>query len=147
MKAIRNDQTSDASRYARDDSARARRDEARPGRVVHTPRLTPDAPLARIEPRPAQLERRSSARTRIRGGFMAAISDPEGDLFLTTAELVDASDGGLGLLCPVEIEPGSRVSLYSPRDRRPADGGTVVRCSTDGESFRIGLKRETRLAA
>jgi hypothetical protein len=53
----------------------------------------------------------------------------------------------MGLLCPVELEPGVRFCLYSAATRLPHTTGVVVRCVPEGEEFRIGLRCDARLAA
>lgn len=77
---------------------------------------------------------------------MAAFFDEDGALSLTRVEVVDVSDSGLGLICPVEVPPGVRFSLYSGSSL-PHTTGTVARCAPEGEDFRIGLCCDRRLAA
>lgn len=94
-----------------------------------------------------RLERRSGERRAQPGAAMAAFFDEDGALSLTRVELMDSSPGGLGLRCPVEIEPGVRFSLYSGSIPLPHTTGVVARCEPDGDDFRIGLRCDLRLAA
>jgi hypothetical protein len=103
----------------------------------------------KVEPRPNQsfkIDRRTSERVRRTGAAMAAFFDEDGALSLTRVELVDVSEGGMGLVCPVDVEPGVRFSLYWGTSH-PHSTGVVVRCSPEGEDFRVGLRCDGRLAA
>lgn len=92
-------------------------------------------------------ERRSGERVGLNGGAMAAFYDEDGAIGLTRVELVDTSGAGIGMRCPVRIEPGVRFSLYSGSIPLAHQSGTVVRCSREGEEFRIGLRCDRRKAA
>ena len=94
-----------------------------------------------------KLDRRTGARSPRSGSAMAAFFDDDGALSLTRVELTDASDGGLGLLCPVEVPRGVRFSLYNGAVPLPHTTGIVARCSPEGEDFRVGLRCDRRLAA
>lgn len=94
-----------------------------------------------------KFERRGEVRRPQSGFAMAAFFDEDGALSLTRVELLDASEGGLGLLCPVEIEPGVRFCLYSGTMALPHRSGTVARCVRRGDNFCIGLRCDARMAA
>jgi hypothetical protein len=113
--------------------------------VIHEPKII----AARREPDLAalRLERRLAERRPVRGGAMAAFFDEDGALSLTRVELVDASGGGMGLRCPVAVEPGVRFSLYSGTIPLPHTTGVVARCEEEGEEFRVGLRCDRRMAA
>lgn len=100
-----------------------------------------------ITKRELKLDRRTAEREPRTGFAMAAFFDDDGALSLTRVELVDVSDGGLGLVCPVEVSPGVRFSLYSNATVLPHSTGIVARCSPEGEDFRVGLRCDRRLAA
>ena len=93
-----------------------------------------------------KLDRRTSERKARAGAAMAAFFDEDGALSLTRVELIDVSDGGLGLVCPVDVAPGVRFSLYWGGSV-PHTTGVVARCVQDGEEFRIGLRCDRKLAA
>ncbi len=93
-----------------------------------------------------KLNRRTSERKSRAGAAMAAFFDEDGALSLTRVELVDVSDGGLGLVCPVDVPRGVRFSLYWGSSV-PHTTGVVARCVPDGEEFRIGLRCDRKLAA
>jgi hypothetical protein len=97
--------------------------------------------------RDMKLDRRAWARTPRTGSAMAAFFDEDGALSLTRVELTDESQGGLGLLCPVEVPRGVRFSLYSTGIPLPHTTGVVARCEALGEEFRIGLRCDQRMAA
>ena len=99
------------------------------------------------EPGCLRLERRDGEREPREGWAMAAFYDEDGALSLTQVELVDASGAGLGLWCPVEVEPGARFCLYSGATRLPHTTGVVARCVPDEDGFRVGLKCAGRMAA
>jgi hypothetical protein len=96
---------------------------------------------------PIRFERRGCDRLLQTGSAMAAFFDDDGALSLTRVELLDFSPGGLGLRCPVDIEPGVRFCLYSNAMRLPHTTGIVARCEPDDEEFRVGLRCDARLAA
>ena len=111
-------------------------------------RLTPRRrSTAAIDIRPFRFERRSEGRDEICGEAMAAFFDEEGALGLTRVRLIDSSSRGLGLVCPVEVESGSRFCLYSDATRLLHTTGVVARCEADGEDWRIGLRCDARRAA
>jgi hypothetical protein len=94
-----------------------------------------------------KMERRGGERRRLSGGAMAAFFDEDGALSLTRVEVVDASDGGLGLVCPVQVGAGVRFCLYSGTIPLPHSTGTVARCVKLGDEFRVGLRCDARRAA
>ena len=94
-----------------------------------------------------KLDRRSWARSPRSGSAMAAFFDEEGALSLTRVELTDESQGGLGLICPVEVPRGTRFSLYAGNIALPHTTGIVARCTPEGEDFRVGLRCDQRIAA
>lgn len=95
---------------------------------------------AALDVRPFRFERRAHGRERISGEAMAAFFDEDGALGLTRVQLVDASESGLGLVCPVQIEKGARFCLYSESLALPHTTGFVARCDAEGEDWRVGLR-------
>lgn len=85
-----------------------------------------------------RLERRGGVRRPRTGTAMAAFYDEDGALSLTRVDLVDESDGGLGVRSPVEVGAGVRVCLYL--GTLPHWGGTVARCVRECGEFRLGLQ-------
>jgi hypothetical protein len=62
-------------------------------------------------------------------------------------ELVDGSHTGLGIRCPIAIEPGASFSLI-PEDRMmPRQVGVAIRCEGDGEQYHLGLRMRRNLMA
>jgi PilZ domain-containing protein len=94
-----------------------------------------------------KLERRVGDRKAQTGMAMAAFYDEDGALSLTRVRILDSSDGGMGLLCPVEVQPGVRFSLYSGTIPLPHLTGTVARCIRDRDEFRVGLRCDLKMAA
>lgn len=78
---------------------------------------------------------------------MAAFIDDDGAFTLTRVDLVDASNRGLGLISPVQVEPGRRFTLYAGPVPLAHDSGVVARCRREGDGFRIGLSCDRLLAA
>lgn len=93
-----------------------------------------------------KLNRRTSDRAPRAGAAMAAFFDEDGALSLTRVELMDVSDGGLGLLSPVGVPTGVRFSLYWGASV-PHTTGVVARCAPDGDEYRVGLRCDQRMAA
>jgi hypothetical protein len=100
-----------------------------------------------IDVRPFRFERRAEGRRSAPGEAMAAFFDEDGALSLTRVRLVDFSEHGVGLVCPVEVEAGARFCLYSDLAPLPHTTGFVVRCDPDGEDWRMGLRCDSRRAA
>lgn len=109
--------------------------------------LKTTAARTRIDLDAYQLERRDGDRRPLAGAAMAAFYDDDGALSLTRVQLLDWSPRGLGLRCPMPIEPGTRFCLYTEALALPHTTGVVARCIPDGEEFRIGLRCDARLAA
>jgi hypothetical protein len=96
---------------------------------------------------PMRLERRRGVRTRATGELVATFRDGEGRIGLTSVNLIDSSDGGLGILSPVQIEPGMVVTLRDARTRQPWSDATAVRCQREDGRYHIGLELTRRMAA
>ena len=110
-------------------------------------RLTRRRPTSALDIRPFRFERRAGGRMPGDGEAMAAFYDEDGALSLTRVTLVDSSRNGLGLVCPVEVEPGARFCLYSRNTPLPHSTGVVVRCRPEGEDWRVGLSCDPAKAA
>ena len=113
----------------------------KPQRAIHRRRA------AALDIRPFRFERRTEGRETASGEAMAAFFDDDGALGLTRVRLVDFSDHGAGLICPVEVEPGARFCLYSDSVPLPHTTGFVACCRVEGEDWRIGLRCDRRRAA
>lgn len=91
-----------------------------------------------------RLERRGIERSIARGQGVATFVDPDGRLWLTRVTLVDRSDGGLGVRCPVKVTPGASF-------RCSVGGllacGSVAHTRGRGGAYRLGLRLERKLAA
>lgn len=96
---------------------------------------------------PMRLERRGSARLPASGELVATFRGADGRVGLTRVEMVDTSDGGVGLLSPVAIEPGMSVTLRDARTRQPWTDAACVRCVREVGGYRVGLRVGFRLAA
>lgn len=96
---------------------------------------------------PMRLERRSSVRLPARGDLVATYRGADGRVGLTPVDLVDTSDGGVGVRSPVAIEPGMTVTLRDARTRQPWSDAACVRCTREGSGYRVGLRLNRRLAA
>lgn len=96
---------------------------------------------------PMRIERRGSARLAASGEMVATFRGADGRIGLTRVEMVDTSDGGLGLVSPVAIEPGMSVTLRDARTRQPWTDAACVRCVREVGGYRVGLRVGLRLAA
>ncbi|GDX98126.1 hypothetical protein LBMAG48_05300 [Phycisphaerae bacterium] len=91
-------------------------------------------------------ERRKVPRRAVKGGAMAVFSAGKGAGTLARVELLDASWTGLGVASPVEVEPGTAVSVIPEHAMSPRQIGIVVRCEKMDEGWRLGLQCRTQRA-
>src|SRR5690606_253313 len=94
-----------------------------------------------------RIERRRGVRTPASGDLVATFRTGDGRVGLTRVELVDSSDGGLGILSDVELETGATVTLRDARTSQPWSDARAVRCLSDGGRYRVGLQLSRRMAA
>lgn len=95
---------------------------------------------------PIPLERRACERHGARGVLTASLASDAGGGMVSRVELVDISDTGVGIICPVKASIGTHIQL---------DGGvhftmfagTVARCEPANGGYLIGLTRAMRMAA
>lgn len=92
-------------------------------------------------------DRRRARRTRICGQAMAVFSDGVSAGRVTSVTLVDAGEGGLGVLCPFKVEAGSSFSLTPDVGPFPRRVGIVAHCKAVGGEFRLGLRSKSKAAA
>lgn len=110
-------------------------------------RISVRRPVTSIDVRPFRFERRVEGREAVTGEAMAAFYDEDGALSLTRVRLLDESVHGLGLECPVPVEPGVRFSLHARGRVLAHTTGVVARCDARGESWRVGLRCDPLRAA
>jgi len=96
---------------------------------------------------PLSFERRVNPRTPVDGWALAAFTERDGAINLTRVEMADVSDGGMGIVCPVEVGAGTRVWVYPGGRRSGAKAGIVARCRAEGEQYRVGFTWSMRAAA
>jgi len=107
----------------------------------------PDAePAAGSIGDPLRLERRVADRSRARGQGIGTFVDPDGRLWLTRVTLLDRSDSGLGVRCPVPVTRGATFSLSVEGSMTPVQG-VVAHARGRGGAYRLGLRCAKRLAA
>jgi hypothetical protein len=92
-------------------------------------------------------ERRTTQRARVTGQAMAVFSSTTGAGSLTYVSLVDASSGGLGVMSPIAVEPGTAFSIVPETGNFPRAVGVVARCEKFDDSYRLGLATAARRAA
>jgi hypothetical protein len=99
-------------------------------------------------PEPLKFERRRCPRESARGTARAVYTDGTGRAGLTPIEMVDSSTDGLGLRSRCRIKPGMMVTIFHGSGQTWTEA-TAVRCTPDGDRFRIGLllDRPQRMAA
>ena len=61
--------------------------------------------------------------------------------------MLDASEAGMGARTDRPIEPGTVVTVAFAAPGHPVRHGVVTRCLACGESYRVAIQFETRLAA
>lgn len=93
-----------------------------------------------------QHERRKVPRREVKGGAMAVFSSGRGAGTLARVELTDASWTGLGVVSPMEVEPGTAVSVIPEHAMSPRQVGIVVRCEKFENGWRLGLQCRTQKA-
>lgn len=114
-------------------------------KAVETRARKPLLPADRPQPAdPIPFDRRRHARSASESTAMASFVSDETGITLARVVFTDVSREGAGLRCPLEIEPGTRFSLY--RDGAPlsSDRGVVARCTRAQDHFILGLRFEER---
>jgi len=105
-------------------------------------------PKEAVAPSPLRLERRRTHREPVDGAAVAAFRTRERSCLLAGVTVCDVSATGLGVLSPVEVSVGTRVSLFPHEGRVPTAVGVVVRCEATDRGYRLGVERPpTALAA
>jgi hypothetical protein len=99
-----------------------------------------------IDTGPLPFERRHDDRAPVSGSYVAVVIDGD-QARLTSAELVDESDTGLGFRCPIDLRPGAICHLHPHGVIALADVGRVARCTRDADGYRVGLVSLRRRAA
>ncbi len=108
----------------------------------------PLLPADRPQPAdPIPFDRRRLARTPSEGSAMASFVSDEAGITLARVEFTDSSREGAGLRCPLQIEPGTRFSLYREGVALGSDRGIVARCTRARDHFILGLRFEDRTEA
>jgi len=99
------------------------------------------------------LERRENGRHTISGRATALISsaDPlDGHKRISSLQLLNMSDGGIGALAQEPLEPGSHITIFFP-PHGPEKGmdlpGHIVRQAPRDHGYEIGIRFDQRLAA
>ncbi|MBX3322373.1 MAG: hypothetical protein KF757_05230 [Phycisphaeraceae bacterium] len=92
-------------------------------------------------------ERRRLPRSVAGGRVLATVSRKNGEVAVVGVQLLDSNAAGLGLLCPIAVEPGDLLGLHFDATPLPSRMGRVVRCDAHGDGFRIGLVAARRAAA
>lgn len=109
----------------------------------------------RPAPESYKLERRATPRRPASGRVTAVCTHGEdGSLErfrrITSLELCDSSEGGLGVTCEHALPIGCRVALLLP-PHGPEQGfdlfGQVVRCDQAGGRYRIGIALDLPMTA
>lgn len=104
-------------------------------------------PALKLADDPWRLERRIWNRRSAQGQFTAVFQGEERRGVLPLI-VVDTSINGLGGLSPVQLTPGTRISLCAGSVPVAVRTGTVVRCEAQaGEGWRVGLKLDAKLCA
>jgi len=98
-------------------------------------------------------DRRHSTRHRVTGRVTTVQVQPGEQTFenrISSIELRDMSDLGVGAQTDHRIEPGARLALFfPPHGNSPGFDlyGTVVRCTRQGATHDLGIELDHRLAA
>lgn len=92
---------------------------------------------------PLQFERRRLPRKKMSGHAIAVFTSGDCAGTVVRVELVDASHTGIGVICPMAIEPGAAFTLIPEDARMPRCCGIAVRCRQhpdDSDRSIIGLR-------
>ena len=91
-------------------------------------------------------ERRRAPRRRVSGAAMAVFATGKAAGTLTRVDLLDASYTGLGIVSPVEVEPGTSCSIIPEHAMSPRQIGIVIRCERHDDEdtglagYRLGVQ-------
>jgi hypothetical protein len=99
---------------------------------------------------PLHFERRRLPRKKMSGYAIAVFTSGDCVGTVVRVELVDASHTGIGVICPMPIEPGAAFTLIPEDARMPRCCGIAVRCrphSDESDSSIIGLRMTRSRAA
>jgi hypothetical protein len=100
--------------------------------------------------RTLKLERRASEREPSTGSISATYTNGRDRYGLTHLQVVDRSEGGIGVLTRSELEPGMRITICPEGSRIPWLSALCVRCEPAGgkdDLYRVGLAYTPRRAA
>ncbi len=100
-----------------------------------------------LPPRPLAFERRHAHREPADEGVTGSFIGADGRLGVVPLVVMDVSNTGLGVDSPVEIHPGSVVTIEIPGRRAAAMTTVAVRCERHGARHRVGLLLRQRIAA
>lgn len=90
---------------------------------------------------PLRFDRRRARREAMEGTAVAAFQTRSRTSLLAGVTVRDVSATGLGMISPVDVAVGTRVSLFPHESRVPSVFGVVVRCVREGAEFRVGVER------
>ncbi len=85
-----------------------------------------------------KLERRQGVRLPTSGGLLATWRDGRGRMGLVTMELIDVSDGGLGVSSPRGITIGARLTLRERNEQGAWGEAVVMRRRREGPGVEAG---------
>ncbi|TVQ62926.1 MAG: PilZ domain-containing protein [Phycisphaerales bacterium] len=94
-----------------------------------------------------RFDRRRAHREAVEGTAVAAFRTRSRTSLLAGVTVRDVSATGLGMVSPVAVAVGTRVSLFPHESRVPSAIGVVVRCERAGSEFRLGIERPSAQAA
>jgi len=100
-----------------------------------------------MRPDRLRLERRRSPRETATGNLLAVILGDRHPAKLAPVQIIDQSEGGLGLSSALPARPGQAIGLYVPGSSNGAISGEVARCVRDGHGWRLGLRTRRRMVA
>ncbi|MCE7971001.1 MAG: hypothetical protein DYG93_04985 [Leptolyngbya sp. PLA2] len=106
---------------------------ARPRLRLVRETIDPDAPIP--------FNRRTSDRGPAVGEAIATFTGPHGFAALARVRLRDRSAGGLGVRCPLAVEPGAIATLTPVQAGGMPESALVVRCTGRAGAYHLGLRR------
>ena len=95
---------------------------------------------------PIPFDRRHGARRPASGDYVAVVIDGN-DSHISSIELIDESNGGIGIKSPMAMPSGSICHLHPHGVIALAEVGRVVRCTKRGDDYYVGLVSIKRMAA
>ena len=114
--------------------------------------ITDDRPSSYLDeddaPPPLAFDRRTHSRLPAEGKLLAAVPASNSGIRLAQLELIDSSQGGIGVRASSAMVCGDPICLYPLGASVARDSGVVARCDAQPDGgYLIGIAFNQRMAA